>query len=133
MVTCTNCGENYRRKKAYMYEKYESLCANCTDLVEKIQENSLPPDQVVYGYKLLVTYDVTKAEHDGYCSDQGEELYTRNYRLELEYQIPKFITDESFDSKGNLISNLEYFQKVESNHCSCAPSYEIVSARRVKV
>lgn len=131
-----NCNICEGKPRKYSWDEVK-ICSECLKIQialnadDDYEEKKILEDIIYKDYEMQITYDLTRKEHDGYCSDHGE-ITERNYKNTVIYPLLKAFKNSDIDKRGNvslLNQKLIYYNtfRVESYHC-CGTSGRIVEA-----
>ena len=123
----------YSTKSLYGYKT--GVCQNCKTLYNNLHNGTMKIEDMYPGYLIKIKYEVTKEDHDGYCSDPYDETVKKSV-LTVKFQMPKFLTKYDFDENNNMISGFKYFEKDPDDHgngyCHMKTRYYIKSGKLMR-
>ena len=114
--------------------KYSEMCPPCVNIREMLM-NGVGNVPVYDDYLLIVQYNVTKTDHEGYCSDPGDSQITTKIKVK-RYPLLKLFKksdvniDNSIDVGNKTLRHYRLDNKSHGNgYCNkLRASYDIISA-----
>ncbi len=132
---CGCCGEQFKSDSRSVYE-----CRSCMEIKDKIIKDLFDEKQLYPNSKLTIKYSVNEVDHDGCCSDPGDEKIVHR-QIKKIYSLPRWFKKHHISGKNikNDCEILKYYQinpKLHGNgYCGMETKYMLISAsirQRVK-
>ncbi len=142
---CQCCLQRFHSTHRYA----QRYCADCThfrnlvhreDAATDSKESKASNEGVHSRARLRVTYDVDEVDHDGYCSDPGEETHTKRQETRVLHVLKQFKSDDFDLTDGRLKKKgheaLRYYELSPALHgngyCHLQTEYTITDVRLVE-
>ena len=127
--TCSYCSEKY----IGYWKNSNDLCVSCNVVKKKLHSGNMTSDMIVTGFNVVVTYDVHREEHDGYCSDP-EETTVEDSEVVQTYPLLTYL-NKHLDDDGNISGGQTLFYEIDTEyhgngHCGLQTTYR---PRSIKV
>jgi hypothetical protein len=117
---CDCCGEKF--------QGWDYKCSDCRDTISILEETTPETPDICF---LMIDFNVSQEEHDGYCSD-GHNFRTKKTRVRRIFPVPRgFASEGSNDATHD--PQIKYFIPSDVSHgngyCGCKTTYTVLSAK----
>ncbi|AYV77094.1 MAG: hypothetical protein Barrevirus12_3 [Barrevirus sp.] len=146
-LLCMCCGNNFlatRRQLTHINGFLGGFykCKTCEEISHSLTTghnlSAIPTDP---NRKISITYHVKEIEHEGYCSDPGEEIVTDEYDNTVEYPLLTTITENDIATYINNphipFSPINYYTQTSgcstggSGYCGINSEYKMIDIKIV--